>query len=107
MTPDNILMLTAEAQHSGMRIDKLLSLCGDGISRSMAVKLIGNGAVTVNGKTVSKSCVISEGDEIVAAIPEPETLDVVPENIPLEIIYEDDHLLVVNKPKGMVVHPAA
>lgn len=107
MTPDNILMLTAEEQHSGMRIDKLLSLCGDGMSRSMAVKLIGNGAVTVNGKTVSKSCVISEGDEIVAAIPEPETLDVVPENIPLEIIYEDDHLLVVNKPKGMVVHPAA
>lgn len=107
MTSDNVIMLTAGEEHSGMRIDKLLSSCGGDISRSMAAKLIENGGVTVNGKTVSKSCVISEGDEITAVIPEPEVLDVLPENIPLDIVFEDDHLLVVNKPKGMVVHPAA
>lgn len=107
MTSDNVIMLTADESQSGMRIDKLLSSCGADISRSRAVKLIEDGGVTVNGKTVSKSCVISEGDEITAVIPEPQVLDVLPENIPLDIIYEDDHLLVVNKPKGMVVHPAA
>lgn len=107
MTSDNVIMLTADETHSGMRIDKLLSACGEEISRSLAQKLIENGSVTVNGKTVSKSCTINAGDEITAVIPEPQTLDVLPENIPLDIIYEDDYLLVVNKPKGMVVHPAA
>ncbi|MGN1089166.1 MAG: RluA family pseudouridine synthase [Huintestinicola sp.] len=90
-----------------MRIDKLLSLSDAGISRSMAQKIIADGGVTVNGKTVGKSCTVNAGDEISAVIPEPEVLDVKAENIPLEIVYEDDHLLVVNKPKGMVVHPAA
>lgn len=107
MSSENILLMTAEAAHNGMRIDKLLSLSDAGISRSMAAKLIAGGSVRVNGKSVGKSCVISEGDTIEAVIPEPETLDVKPENIPLEIVYEDDNLLVVNKPKGMVVHPAA
>lgn len=101
------IMLTADDSHNGLRIDKLLSLTDAQISRSMAAKLISDGLVSVNGKTVSKSCVISSGDEITAHIPEPEVLDVKAENIPLEIVYEDDHLLVVNKPKGMVVHPAA
>ncbi|MGN0641664.1 MAG: RluA family pseudouridine synthase [Huintestinicola sp.] len=105
---ENILLITAGEEHNGLRIDKLISMQESaGISRSMAVKLIADGLVTVNGKNVSKSCVITEGDEISVLIPEPETLDVLPENIPLEIIYEDDDLLVVNKPKGMVVHPAA
>lgn len=107
MENENIIMLTADESHNGMRIDKLLSLTGEGISRSMAAKLISEGRVSVNGKNVGKSCVITAGDEISAIIPEPECLDVKPENIPVEIIYEDDHLLVVNKPKGMVVHPAA
>ncbi|MDD6991664.1 MAG: RluA family pseudouridine synthase [Oscillospiraceae bacterium] len=107
MTSDNVIMLTADETHSGMRIDKLLSACGEEISRSLAAKLIENGSVTVNGKTVSKSCTVNAGDEITAVIPEPQPLDVLPENIPLDIIYEDDYLLVVNKPKGMVVHPAA
>lgn len=105
---DNILLITAGEEQNGLRIDKLISMQESaGISRSMAVKLIADGLVTVNGKNVSKSCVITEGDEISVLIPEPETLDVLPENIPLQIIYEDDDLLVVNKPKGMVVHPAA
>lgn len=103
----DVLFITADESQNGMRIDKLISLCGNDISRSMAVKLIEKGQVTVNGKPVNKSCVITEGDEITAVIPEPEVLEVKAENIPLEIVYEDDYLLVVNKPKGMVVHPAA
>ena len=102
----DVLFITADESQNGMRIDKLISLCGNDISRSMAVKLIEKGQVTVNGKPVNKSCVITEGDEITAVIPEPEVLEVKAENIPLEIVYEDDYLLVVNKPKGMVVHPA-
>ncbi|MGN0665916.1 MAG: RluA family pseudouridine synthase [Huintestinicola sp.] len=108
MSKDNILMISAGEEHNGFRIDKLIALLSGGqVSRSMAVKLIGDGMVTVNGENVSKSCVISPGDSISVLIPEPETLDVLPENIPLQIVYEDDDLLVVNKPKGMVVHPAA
>lgn len=107
MGTDSILVFTASEEMSGMRADKLLSLCDGNISRSMAAKLIADGLVSVNGKTVRKSCVISAGDVVEAVIPEPETLDVQAENIPLEIVFEDDHLLVVNKPKGMVVHPAA
>ena len=103
----DVLFITADESQNGMRIDKLISLCGNDISRSMAVKLIEKGQVTVNGKPVNKSCVITEGDEITAVIPEPEVLEVKAENIPLEIVYEDDYLLVVNKPTGMVVHPAA
>ncbi len=104
---EDIIIMTAEAAHSGLRIDKLLSLSGGELSRSMAARLIADGAVTVNGKTVGKSYTVNEGDEIQAVIPQPKELEVAAENIPLEIIYEDDHLLVVNKPKGMVVHPAA
>ncbi len=107
VSSENILYITADGSQSGMRIDKLLSVCAADISRSMAVKLIESGQVTVNGRTVGKSSVVSEGDEITAVIPEPQVLEVKAENIPLEIVYEDDHLLVVNKPKGMVVHPAA
>lgn len=107
MGTDNILVFTASDEMAGMRADKLLSLCDEKISRSMAAKLIADGLVSVNGRTVRKSCVIAAGDVIEAVIPEPETLDVKAENIPLEIVFEDDHLLVVNKPKGMVVHPAA
>ena len=73
----------------------------------MLQKLLKENQVTVNGKAVSKSYKINNGDCISVEIPEPVELDVLPENIPIEIVYEDDDLLVVNKPKGMVVHPAA
>lgn len=104
---ENYLMLTADESSAGMRVDKLLSLSEARISRSLAAKLIADGNVSVNGKRVSKSCTIKAGDEVCAVIPEPEELSAEPENIPLNIVYEDDCLLVVNKPKGMVVHPAA
>ncbi len=90
-----------------IRIDKWICEQNQEISRSMLQKLLKENQVTVNGKPVSKSYKLNNGDEISLEIPEPVELDVLPENIPIEIVYEDDDLLVVNKPKGMVVHPAA
>ena len=103
------LFFTVENLENGelMRIDKWLSdNCAD-LTRSMLQKLIKDGQVTLNGKTVSKSSSVKNGDNISVIVPEPTELDVTAENIPIEIVYEDDDLLVVNKPKGMVVHPAA
>lgn len=91
----------------GARIDKWVSERDCGISRSMLQKLISEQKITVNGKSAAKSYLVKAGDFIEIDVPEPVELDVVPENIPVEIVYQDEHLLVVNKPKGMVVHPAA
>lgn len=76
------------------------------ISRSASQKWIENGLVTVNGKEAVKNYRLRAGDEVECDIPEPVPLDAEPENIPLDIVYEDDSFLIVNKPKGMVVHPA-
>ena len=76
------------------------------LTRSAVQKLIEGGNVKVNGKIPDKSYKLKQNDEVFFVIPEPEPLSIEAENIPLEIIYEDDYLLVVNKPKGMVVHPA-
>ena len=89
----------------GGRIDKLTADNTD-ISRSFAAKLCEDGLIEVNGKAVDKKYKASEGDAVVIHVPEPETTEVVPENIPLDIVYEDNDVIVVNKPKGMVVHPA-
>ncbi len=88
------------------RLDKLISENSE-LSRSAAAKLIERGLVTVNGKNADKKTVLKSGEIALVEIPEPEARDILPENIPLDIVYEDDDLLVVNKPKGMVVHPAA
>lgn len=103
------LFFTVESLENGeqTRIDKWLSENNPDLTRSMLQKLIKEGQVTLNGKTVSKSCSVKNGDVITVIVPEPTELDVTAENIPIEIVYEDDDLLVVNKPKGMVVHPAA
>ena len=77
------------------------------VSRSRAAQLIDAENVLVNGKVVAKNAKLKSGDSVEITLPDPEPLDVTPENIPLDIVYEDDFLLVVNKPKGMVVHPAA
>ncbi|MDE6595639.1 MAG: RluA family pseudouridine synthase [Oscillospiraceae bacterium] len=92
---------------SGARIDKWISERNSDISRSMLQKLMVEQKITVNGKFAAKSYLVKAGDIIEIDVPEPVELDVVPENIPVEIVYQDEHLLVVNKPKGMVVHPAA
>lgn len=76
------------------------------ISRSAAQKLIESGAVTVNGEAKAKNYRLREGDIVECELPEPVPADAQPEEIPLDIVWEDDSLLVVNKPKGMVVHPA-
>ncbi len=78
-----------------------------GVTRSRAAVLVSEGLVSVNGKTVSKSCKVKKGDTVLITVSDPKEYDIVPENIPLDIVYEDEDLLVVNKPKGMVVHPAA
>ncbi len=88
------------------RLDKLISDNSE-LSRSAAVKLIEGGFVTVNGKIPQKKEIPMAGALVEITLPEPQAVDILPENIPLEIVYEDDDLLVVNKPKGMVVHPAA
>ena len=96
-----------DSDFSGERIDKTLSdLCSD-FTRSHIQHIIDDGEVRVNGNPVSKSFKVSVGDEISFSMPELKTLEAKPENIPLDIVYEDDDLLVVNKPRGMVVHPAA
>lgn len=91
----------------GERIDKFLSCRLEEVSRSYIQKLIKEGHVSVNGKPVKVNYKLGAGDEICIEIPEAKEPDILPENIPLDILYEDQDILVVNKPKGMVVHPAA
>lgn len=91
----------------GERIDKFLSCRLEEVSRSYIQKLIKEGHVSVNGKPVKANYKLGAGDEISVEIPEAEEPDILPEDIPLDILYEDQDILVVNKPKGMVVHPAA
>ena len=92
---------------NGIRLDKFISVTDVGLSRSAAVNLIENSGVTVNEKQVDKKYRLSAGDVVILQIPDPVPYEAKAENIPLHIVYEDDYLLVVNKPKGMVVHPAA
>ncbi len=91
---------------SAMRLDAFLSKKAD-ITRSYAEKLTESGCVSVNGNSAVKSTKLRCGDVVVLDEPPPQATDVLPQNIPLDVVYEDDFLLVVNKPKGMVVHPAA
>lgn len=88
------------------RLDVFLSGNAD-ITRSYVATLISEGLVTVNGKAAAKNTKLKRGDQISLTIPEPQEYSVEPENIPIDIVYEDESLLVVNKPKDMVVHPAA
>lgn len=97
----------ASLDDAGERIDKYLVSSDIDITRSGLQKLIDNGNLTVNDKIVNKNYKLRNEDKICLIVPEPRMLEAVPQNIPIEIIYEDNDLLVVNKPKGMVVHPAA
>ena len=102
----NRLDLTVSAEHDGERLDKFLSDSVEGLSRSSLTKLIEDGKVTVGEKAVKKNYKVADGDRVTVLIDDPKPVDITPEDIPLDIVYEDEHLLVVNKPKGMVVHPA-
>lgn len=100
-------VLNVEETDSGIRLDKwLASKKETDMTRTAVQNLIESGGVLVNGKTVSKNYKQKSGDVIEVTIPDPVELDAKPEDIPLDIVYEDESLLVVNKPKGMVVHPA-
>lgn len=92
---------------NGIRADKFVADSELGISRSAAVSLIERELVLVNGKPVNKKQKLNEGDLVTVTVPDPVPYEAKAENIPLDIVYEDGDLLVVNKPKGMVVHPAA
>lgn len=98
--------ITAGTEDSGSRIDTFISGNINELTRSAVQGLIEKNKILVNGKSVNKNYRLKSGDSITLEIPEPQIMDAVPENIPLEIVYEDNDLLVVNKPKGMVVHPA-
>ena len=95
-----------EAEAAGQRIDRFLSGEDTGLSRSALQGLVADGHVLCNGKSIAKSLKLKAGDTILLEIPDAKPIEAVPQDIPLDIVYEDDHLLVVNKPKGMVVHPA-
>lgn len=89
---------------AGMRLDKYIQI--DGIPRSQIQKLIDEGNAEINGNPAKSSYKVKLGDKITIDIPDPEEPDIKAENIPLDIVYEDEHLLVINKAQGMVVHPA-
>lgn len=100
--------ITIDEEYDGYRLDKALTeLIEPALSRSRIIKLIDDGNVSVDGKDRKKSYVLSEGNKIAISVPEPIDCSIEPEDIPLDILYEDDDVIVVNKPKGMVVHPAA
>ena len=100
---DEIIIIANDAVS---RLDKFISENSD-ISRSYAANLIEDGCVTVNLKPAQKKTKVATDDEIRIALPEPQEIEAKPENIPIDIVYEDDSVIVVNKPQGMVVHPAA
>ena len=96
---------TVKKEDAGKRLDSYLSEAAD-LSRSAAAKLIESGAATVNGKASEKKYSVKENDEIELVLPEAEEYEALPENIPLDVVYEDADIIVINKPSGMVVHPA-
>lgn len=93
------------AETDGVRLDKYLSTVSE-LSRTRIQDLAKTGAITVNGKVQKGSYKVCVGDVISCDVPEDETTEIMPEDIPLDILYEDEDIIVVNKPKGMVVHPA-
>ncbi|MBQ2848780.1 MAG: RluA family pseudouridine synthase [Clostridia bacterium] len=100
------VFIVADDDCVGNRIDRILSDILSEYSRSFVQNLFADGLVFCNGKQVSKSFKLKKGDRLEFTVPEPKEISLEPQNIPLDIIYEDNDLLVVNKPRGMVVHPA-
>lgn len=96
-----------EASMDGERLDAFLSRSAEGLSRSAAQKLIADGNVRLNGSPARKNHRLRVGDSVELTIPEPRDVDIAPKQMPLDIVYEDEDVAVINKPKGLVVHPAA
>ena len=97
---------TLTADRAGERADAFLARSVPDLTRSAAQRLLEEGAVTVNGTAVKKNYKTSPGDQVTFTLPDPEPIDVQPQDIPLDVVFEDDDVIVVNKPVGLVVHPA-
>ncbi len=100
------ILLRASEESKNQRLDAFLASSLDGLTRSQATRLIESGEVAVNGRAVSKSYKLAGGEDIAVTLPEPEPVEAVPQDIPLDVVYEDADVIVINKPSGMVVHPA-
>ncbi len=97
--------LTAATEHAGVRLDAFLSADG-ALTRSQAARLIAEGRVRINGKPAAKSARLSGGETVTVDVPQLRETALPPQDIPLDVVYEDDDVIVVNKPTGLVVHPA-
>ena len=100
------IRLRASEESKNQRLDAFLASSLDGLTRSQATRLIESGEVAVNGRAVSKSYKLAGDEDVAVTLPEPEPVEAVPQDIPLDVVYEDADVIVVNKPSGMVVHPA-
>ena len=100
------VFLTATPEDKGCRLDQFLADQLEELTRSAAQRLLEEGQVLLGDKPLKKNYKLTGGETLRVDLPDPEPIDAVPQNIPLDIAYEDDDLLVINKPKGMVVHPA-
>ncbi len=100
------LTLRPGEDQAGRRADVWLSEAVEGLTRSAAARLLEEGRVTCGGRPLSKSSRLTGGETVDVALPEPELADLLPQDIPLDVVYEDGDVIVVNKPKGLVVHPA-
>ena len=100
------LLLIAEKEHEGMRLDQFAAQLS-GLTRSAVTRLLGTGEVTLNNSSADKKYRMRAGDTVEIRIPPPDPCEAIPQNIPLDVIYEDEDLIIINKPVGMVVHPAA
>ncbi len=98
--------LTAASEDRGVRLDSFLACRVPELTRSAAARLIETGRVTVAGRTAAKSCRLEGGELVEAELPDPEPTQALPQDIPLDVVYEDGDVIVVNKPSGLVVHPA-
>ncbi|MCF2595766.1 RluA family pseudouridine synthase [Pseudoflavonifractor phocaeensis] len=98
--------LTLTADRAGERADAFLARSVPGLTRSAAQRLLEEGAVTLEGRPVKKNYKTAPGDQLEAVLPDPEPVAILPQDIPLDVVYEDGDVIVVNKPVGLVVHPA-
>ena len=98
--------VTLTAEQSGQRADQFLAACLDGLTRSAAQKLLEGGHVVCRGKALKKNDRLTVGDQLTVLIPDPSPVELLPQEIPLDVVYEDEDVIVGNKPVGLVVHPA-
>ena len=100
------IILQPEQDSVGVRVDAWLASQVEGLTRSAAARLLEEGRVTCGGRALAKNLRLNGTEVLEILLPEPEPIDAQPQNIPLDIVYEDGDVIVVNKPKGLVVHPA-